>query len=131
MCKKRDLLYMTITSDQFLALKKKKKNKFGAKSCVFGGIKFPSKLEMHCYQYLETMQDCGVVKYIIRQVPFDLPGGTTHKVDFMAVTDKDNVFIEAKGRDLALGKLKRLQVEELYKITISVVTSPLQIKNIL
>jgi len=131
MYKKRDLLHMTITSHQFLTLKKKNKNKFGAKSCEFNGVKFPSKLEMHCYQYLKSMQDSGIVKYIIRQIPFDLPGNATHKVDFMAVTDKGNVFIEAKGRDLALGKLKRLQVEEIHKIIIHVITAPLQIKNIL
>lgn len=131
MYKKRDLLHMTITSDQFLILKSKNKNKFGAKKCTLNNLNFPSKLEMHCYQYLKSMQDCGIVKYIIRQVPFDLPGGTTHKVDFMVATDKGNIFIEAKGRDLALGKLKRLQVEELYKIIIHTVTAPLQIKNIL
>lgn len=73
------------------------------------------------------MQDAGVIKYILRQIPFDLPGSASHRIDFMAVTDKGNIFIEAKGRDLALGKLKRKQVEELYNITIHVVSSVSQI----
>ncbi len=82
---------------------------------------------MRCYTWLKLMETVGVIKYIVRQVPFDLPGNSIHRIDFMAVTEKGNVFIEAKGRDLALGKLKRKQVEELYNINIHVVSSVSQL----
>jgi hypothetical protein len=119
-----------MTPSQYLTLKKKK-NKYGAKRCAYENINFPSRLEMLCYIAIKSQQDRGIVSLILRQVPFDLPGGAKHNVDFMAVTSKGNIFIEAKGRDLALGKLKRQQVEELYKITIYVVKTPAQILKII
>jgi len=77
------------------------------------------------------MKECGVVRYIIRQVPFDLPGGAKHLVDFMVVNEKGNIFFESKGRDLPMGKLKRKQVEELYDIIVHVITHVNQIKELL
>jgi hypothetical protein len=111
---------------------KKKPNKYGAKKCTYNNLSFPSQLERDTYAYLKTQQDGGVIWYIIRQIPFDLPGNSIHKVDFMVVTHGGvNVFFESKGRDLAMGKLKRKQVEELYNINIHVITNPSQIQAIL
>ena len=122
-----------LTAKQFLDSRQKKtnNNKYKAKKCSFNNLSFPSLLERDCYAYLKTQQDCGIIKYIIRQVPFDLPGNSTHKIDFMAVIDTGNIFLEAKGRDLPMGKLKRKQVEELYSITVQVITKVADIYGIL
>lgn len=125
-----------LNAQEFLELRKKNKktsnpNKYGAKKCTYNNLNFPSQLEANCYAYLKNQQECGIVKYIIRQVPFDLPGNAKHLIDFMAVTEKGNIFIESKGRDLPLGKLKRGQVMELYDIVVHLITNPNQIKELL
>jgi hypothetical protein len=107
------------------------RHKYGAKRCERDGIKFPSKLERGCYDVLMSQKDKGLVLFVIRQIPFDLPGGAVHKIDYCVFTKENVIFIEAKGRDLAMGKMKRLQVEELYNVTIHVVTEPSQIYRII
>ena len=106
------------------------KHKFRAKPTEHNGIKFPSKLEAACYQSLITMQKNGHILFFIRQVPFDLPGKSRHMIDFCVFTDEHVIFIEAKGRDLPLGRLKRQQVEELYPIRVHVVKSGLEIHEV-
>lgn len=98
-----------------------KKSKYGNVRTAINGINFPSKLEANVYEKLEDFKKQGKIKFFIRQVMFDLPGSAKHYVDFCAFTDDDVIFIEAKGRDLPLGKLKRHQVEDLYDVNIFVV----------
>ena len=91
-------------------------------------IKFPSKKHRGHYLLLKAMQQAGEIKFFLREVPFDLPGHykngrvIRHYVDF-GVCQNDGTFLwqEVKGRDLAVGKIKRLQVEELYGITINLI----------
>lgn len=93
------------------------------------GIRFDSKAEAEFYQRLKVNLHIGNVSYFLMQVSFHLPGGYRHKVDFMTVThaeffpDDERVhveFYEIKGMDVATGKMKRKQVEELYGIKIHV-----------
>lgn len=108
-----------------------KNSKYRAVKSEYNGIKFPSKLEMNCYKALEELKNQGKLKYVIRQAPFDLPGGYRHYIDFLAVTGTNkNVFIESKGRDLSTGKMKRKQVESIYGINVHVVTKASEIKDI-
>jgi hypothetical protein len=93
-------------------------HKYKSIPCERSGIKFPSKLERSCYDTLMEIKKKNEIIFILRQIPFDLPGGYIHRVDYCAFTDKSVIFIEAKGRDLPMGKLKRKQVEEIYGITI-------------
>ena len=58
----------------------------------------------------------------------DLPGHydngriVRHYVDFMVCLPDDTFrYLEVKGRDLPMGKLKRKQVEDIYKIQIELV----------
>jgi hypothetical protein len=103
-------------------------NKFHAVKTQAAGIKFSTKKEAKFYMELLARKQLGEFKYILRQIPFDLPGHydngkiIRHFVDF-AVCQKDDtfLFIEVKGRDLSLGKLKRKQTEEIYNIKIMVV----------
>lgn len=105
---------------------RRKASKYRAIPTVVDGIRFDSKAEAYFYKHLQIKKKHGAVDYIIRQVPFDLPGGYRHRVDFMTVqtgmygTSTINYY-EVKGRDLSTGKMKRRQVEELYGIKIRVV----------
>lgn len=103
-------------------------NKFKSVITEAEGIKFHSKKEARVFRELQARQHMKDIKFFLMQVPFLLPGvaengkRTRHYLDFMAIrTDGQIEYIEVKGRDLALGKLKRRMVEELYNIKIQVV----------
>jgi hypothetical protein len=103
-------------------------SKFHAKITEAEGIRFGSKKEAAQFRELQARQHAGEIKFFLLQVPFLLPGvadngkRTRHYLDFMAIrTDGQIEYIEVKGRDLAMGKLKRRQVEEIYGIKIQVV----------
>lgn len=102
----------------------KPKHKYGAVRSEIDGIKFPSQLEKNCYLLLKNLQDSKKIVFFLRQVPFDLPGGFRHFVDYCIFTKDTVIFLEAKGRDLAQGKLKRKQVEDIYNIPVHVVKDP-------
>lgn len=108
--------------------KSDKDNKFHAKITEAEGIKFSSKKEARVFRELQARQHMKDIKFFLMQVPFLLPGvadngkRTRHYLDFMAIrTDGQIEYIEVKGRDLPMGKLKRRMVEELYNIKIQVV----------
>lgn len=91
-------------------------------------IKFPSKKHRTFYLELVCRKQAGEIQYFIREVPFDLPGHyengkvVRHFVDFgVCNLDGTMTWYEVKGRDLAMGKLKRAQVEEIYGIRIVLV----------
>jgi hypothetical protein len=103
-------------------------NKMRAVICDADGIKFPSKKHRNHYLLLKAMQFAGEIKFILREIPFDLPGHydngriVRHYVDFMVCLPDDTFrYLEVKGRDLPMGKLKRKQVEDIYKIQIELV----------
>jgi hypothetical protein len=87
----------------------------------YAGKLYASKKEALKAQELDLRVKAGDIKGYLIQVPFRLPGGTSHRLDF-AILNLDNTvtWLEVKGRDLPMGKLKRKQVEELYHITIKV-----------
>jgi len=88
---------------------------------------YASKKEAEFADQLALRKEAGEVWFWLEQVPFKLPGGSTHRVDFMVFYAypksqwRSWALIEIKGRDLPLGKLKRKQVEEIYKVKIRVV----------
>jgi len=85
------------------------------------GIRFQSKKEAKYYRELCCRVHAGEVLYFLRQVPFHLKGGK-HLVDFMEVwTDGSVHFVEVKGKDLPMGKLKRKMVEAEFPVKITVV----------
>ena len=107
----------------------KVRHKFGAIRCESHGIKFPSKLERDCYDVLRRMQANGEILFFLRQIGFDLPS-CRHFVDFMVAYPDEIKFIEAKGRDLGTGKIKRNITEQIYNIKIEVITKPSQIMEL-
>ena len=96
---------------------------------------YQSKKEADFAEQLSIRQKAGEVWFWLEQVPFKLPGGAKHRVDFMVfypvtVLQEINIpfyvgraweLVEIKGRDLPMGKLKRKQTEQLYNVKITVI----------
>lgn len=96
-----------------------RKHKFNAKITEVDGIKFHSKKEATYYQALKIHQRTGILLFFLRQTPFHLPGNTKYILDFMEFWANGDInFIDVKGKDTAMSKLKRKQVEALYPIKI-------------
>lgn len=99
--------------------KAKGKSKFGATKQVVHGITFDSKKEADYYLMLYLSHRAGQIKYFLRQVPFDLPGNTKYRVDFMVVENDDTVrYVDVKGYQTKDFIRAKKQVEALYPITI-------------
>jgi hypothetical protein len=102
-------------------LSRKGKRKWNNQPTEYRGVKYASKKEAASAGKLDDLRDSGEIVSWTRQVPFSLPGGAKHYVDFLAfLPDGTFRLIEVKGRDLPMGKLKRRQVEELYQVRIEV-----------
>ena len=112
---------MKMSSKEFQKISKKK-HKYRANRCEIDDIKFSSRMEKDYYKCLKSMMNCGEIKFFLRQVPFYLPGNTKYVVDFVIFWHSGKCeFIDVKGYDTPLSKLKRKQVEALYPIKINVV----------
>lgn len=93
--------------------------KFHAVLTECAGIKFQSKKEARYYQELKARVHLGEVKYFLRQVPFDLPGGVKYRVDFMEVWTNGSIhYVDVKGFRTPTYKMKRKMVESLYPVRI-------------
>ena len=109
--------------------------KYHALPTDFGGRRYGSKKEAQYAADLTLRKQAGEVSWWLEQVPFPLPGVHTDKrgrkkrivyrLDFLVFLLMGGqlvpVFVEVKGKDLPLGKLKRKQTEEIYHISIVVV----------
>jgi hypothetical protein len=99
------------------------RHKFGAVRCERNGIKFPSQLERNYYDQLVMRQKAGDVVFFLRQPAFDLPGKVKYIADFLVFNaDGTAEFVDTKGKDTAISIAKRKMVEDLYPITIKIVT---------
>ena len=97
------------------------RHKYNAVRTNIDGIKFDSKREAQYYQELKYRVMAGEVVFFLRQVPFDLPGNTKYRVDFMEFHADGTVHcIDIKGMETAMFKLKKKQVESLYPVKIEV-----------
>jgi hypothetical protein len=91
-------------------------------------IRFDSKLEADRYEQLKALWNygAGVVRWFVRQVPFDCGGGVVYKADFVIVWQEgewSRVTVEdCKGLLLqdCINKLK--QVRSRYGLTVDMVT---------
>ena len=121
---------MKVTEAEFLSLKKRDVNpilscqprhKFQTKPSDEDGIRFASKKERTYYRQLKIRVRAGEILFFTRQTGFDLPGKVRHFLDFVEYWSDGTVhFVEIKGFDTPLGKLKRKQVEAIYPVTIEV-----------
>jgi hypothetical protein len=87
---------------------------------VVDGHRFDSKKEAEYYTNLKAFRAAGKVEYFLRQVPFELPGRTTYRADFMILWANRSRpdFVDVKGTRTETYKLKKRQVEEIYGVRI-------------
>ena len=114
----------TISADQYRR-RYTRRNKYHAVKTEYGGVTYDSRLEARFAALLDQYQRAGMIRSWTRQVPFRMPDGSVHRVDFMVFYGDDRFsLVEVKGRDLAAGRLKRAVVEEKYGVGIEVVHKP-------
>lgn len=130
-----------MTAEEFNAMTArhgfKKANKYGAKRTEVDGLWFDSRLEARRYEELKLLLKSCAVKWFIRQVPFDLPGGIRYRADFLVVwawkpghwggvpvpMHTEPVTVEdCKGARTRVSINKIKQVEALYGIKIEIIT---------
>lgn len=98
------------------------KHKFHAVACQADEINFSSKAERNYYHSLKALKKAGQVVFFLMQVPFHLPGKTKYIVDFQVFYADGTVdFVDVKGIETDVFKIKKRQVEEIYPIKIKIV----------
>lgn len=98
------------------------RHKFNAKPCESDNIKFSSKAERNYYEQLKLLQKAGEVLFFLMQVPFRMPGGTKYLCDFQVFYADGTVrFLDVKGMETPLFKLKKKEVEAIYPVEIETV----------
>ena len=104
------------------SLKPKMRHKFNAQPTEVNGRRYDSKKEAKYATELALRQQAGEVLFWLEQVPFHLPGNTKYRVDFMEFHADNTVhFVDVKGMETQVFKLKKRQVEELFPVEIEVV----------
>ena len=78
---------------------KPKRQKYGNRRVEIDGMKFDSQHESDVYfGTLLPSWKAGVLRLLVRQVPFDLPGGIKYIADFVTVSADGNIrVIDAKS----------------------------------
>lgn len=98
-----------------------KPNKYHNHPTTVDGIRFDSKKEARYYEQLLIRKKLGEVSYFLMQVPLRLPGGSKYVVDFVTFfTDpgKQPDYVDVKGRETQVFRLKKREVEHHYPIRI-------------
>ena len=100
-----------------------KRSKYGNKVTRVDGIRFDSKREADYYQQLKLRKAAGEVSYWLRQVPLHQPGGTRYVVDFLVFFTGDRApeYVDAKGHETPIFRLKRREIEHHYPIKLVIV----------
>jgi len=75
-----------------------KRTKYGNRRVEIDGKRFDSQYEAEVYGELMLRQRAGELKLVLRQVPFDLPGGIKYIADFVIMDHAGNIeVIDAKS----------------------------------
>lgn len=102
-------------------MKKFAKHKYKAKPTTIDGERYDSKKESLYGGQLKMLQMAGELIFYLRQVPFAIGGGAKYRLDFMEFwANGDIKYVDIKGYDTPMSRLKRKQVEDLYPIKIEV-----------
>ncbi|HEY1033990.1 MAG TPA: DUF1064 domain-containing protein [Pseudoxanthomonas sp.] len=97
-------------------------SKYGAIATTVDGIRFDSKKEARYYEQLKLRKAAGEVSYWLRQVPLHMPGGTRYVVDFLvffADQRRPPEYVDVKGRETAMFRVKRREIEHLFPIKVT------------
>lgn len=68
-----------------------RRSKYGNKRVTVNGLKFDSIHEARVYEELMLQVGSGELKCVLRQVPFDLPGGIRYIADFVTITREGRI----------------------------------------
>lgn len=75
-----------------------KRTKYGNRRVEIDGRKFDSQHEAEVYGELMLRQRAGELKLVLRQVPFELPGGIKYIADFVTMDHAGSIeVIDAKS----------------------------------
>lgn len=99
-------------------------SKYRNEPTTVDGIRFDSKREARYYEQLKIRKAAGEVDYWLRQVPVHLPGGTKYVVDFLVFfidPDRAPEYVDVKGRETPVFRLKKREVEHHYPFRIVLV----------
>lgn len=102
---------------------KPKRNKYGARKVEVDGLKFDSRHEADYYfGTLLPRYRAGELRILVRQVPFDLPGGVRYVADFLTVDTEGRVeVIDAKSdatRKIPAYRIKKRQMRAVWDVEI-------------
>lgn len=100
-----------------------KRSKYGNRKVEIDGKKFDSKHEAGTYIMLMQRVRAGELKCVLRQVPFDLPGGIKYIADFVTVRPDMSIeaVIDAKSEATKKNRVyinKKKQIKDIYGIEI-------------
>jgi len=103
--------------------KPKRKSKYGNQRVEIGGMKFDSKHEATVYTELMRRQLARELKCVLRQVPFDLPGGIKYIADFVTIAPDMRIegIYDAKSEATRKNRVyinKKKQIKAIYGIEI-------------
>ena len=103
------------------SFRRKKGHKYNARATVIDGIRFDSRKEGNYYSQLKLRVKAGEVLTFLRQVPIHLPGNTRLVVDFLEFHADGTVhWVDVKGIETEVFRLKKRQVEDLYPFEIEI-----------
>lgn len=102
---------------------KPKRNKYGARKVEVDGLKFDSRHEADYYfGTLLPRYRAGELRILVRQAPFDLPGGVRYVADFLTVDTEGRVeVIDAKSdatRKIPAYRIKKRQMMAVWGVEI-------------
>ncbi len=98
------------------------RHKYNAKITEVDGRKFASKKEARYYRELLIRQSSGEIIFFLMRVPFHLPGNVKYVCDFQEFYSDGTIhFVDVKGVETDMFKLKKKQVEAIYPVKIEVV----------
>lgn len=100
-------------------------NKYNNIKTVVDGIKFDSKREAYYYLYYKRLQETKIISNLKLQTPikFDIDGKHifTYKADFEYEDEYGHHYIDVKGVETPVFRLKKKLIEAKYKIIIEIV----------
>ncbi|MDE2097130.1 MAG: hypothetical protein KGL39_07780 [Patescibacteria group bacterium] len=83
---------------------------------------YDSKGEAEYAARLDQEKIVGIVSLWLPQVAFPLPGKSRYILDFLVVNSDGSIrYIDFKGKDLTMSRLKRRQVKEFFNIDVEIV----------
>lgn len=86
------------------------------------GKSYASKAEARYADKLDIAQKSGELLFYLRQVPFELPGSTTYRADFLEFWIDGTVCVtDVKGFETPEFKIKKALLEETYPVSLKIV----------